>query len=270
MLYCAWMFIFKNEREMKMKTKNPLTLLVVTALLLSTLACNIGASVPTGDGEAQSPSGSTSGGACANPYLPVVVGATWNYSLTGSTSDTFTRSIVSVDAGGFTDQDVFGTGVTRQGKWTCDNGAVTALDPTSGNSASVNTENVSVDFHTTSASGVTLPAVLNQGDTWTQTITLEGTENINGLEVPAKNEFSNTCTAGGRESVTVAAGTFDAVRIDCQTNMNITITMNGAPISSPFSFTATSWYTEKVGLIKTATSGTDLDSTVELTSYTIP
>jgi hypothetical protein len=99
---------------------------------------------------------------------------------------------------------------------------------------------------------------------------LEGTENINGLEVPAKNEFSNTCTVAGKESITVAAGTFDAVRVDCQTAMNITITMNGAPISSPFTFTATSWYAENVGLIKTVSTGDQLDSTLELTSYSIP
>jgi hypothetical protein len=266
-----------------MKTKSLSMFLGITILLLSMLACNLGKGpAPEGnENPAQTgsstevpnvaPSDSTSGnGACTNPYLPIVAGATWNYNLTGPQSDTFTRSIVSVESSSFTDQDVFGTGVTRQGKWNCDNGALTALDPTSGNSASVNSENVSVDFQTTSASGVTLPASLNPGDTWTQAITLEGTENFNGLDVPAKNEFTNTCTVGSTESVTVAAGTFDAVRVDCQTAMTITITMNDAPISTPITFTATSWYAEKVGLIKTVSTGSGLDSTVELTSYSIP
>ena len=257
-----------------MKNKSLSVSIAIAMLVVSALACNLGASTPEGDGSQPTQDNSTTNGsssaACGNPYLPVVQGATWTYNLTGSSSDTFTRSIISVGENNFTDQDVFGSGVTRQGNWNCDNGALIALDPTSGNSASVNSENVSVDFKTTSSSGVTLPASLNQGDSWTQTTTLEGTENINGLEVPAKNEFSNTCTVAGKESITVAAGTFDAVRVDCQTAMNITITMNGAPISSPFTFTATSWYAENVGLIKTVSTGDQLDSTLELTSYSIP
>lgn len=69
--------------------------------------------------------------------------------------------------------------------------------------------------------------MVNPGDTWTQSTTLEGIETINGVEIPAKNQFSNTCTAIGKESVTVEAGTFDAMHLDCKVDMTITITMNG-------------------------------------------
>ena len=274
-----------------MKRKNVGMFLGLTSLLISMLACSLGSPAPSDtssndpnpeataaseesaaptEAAATEEAANPSAGACSNPYLPIVQGATWNYNLTGPVPDTFTRSIISVESTGFTDQDVFGTGVTRQGQWACDNGALTALDPTSGNTASVNTENVTVDFQTTAASGVTLPAALNPGDTWTQTITLEGTEEINGLQIPASNEFSNACTVAGPESVTVAAGAFDTVRVDCTTNMNITLTMNGVPISQPITFTATSWYALNVGLIKTVSSGSGLDSTIELTSYSIP
>lgn len=262
-----------------MKTNKVPVVFAIAALMLSMLACNLGKAtsgateVPQGNdtqaNSTEAPAGNKSAAACGNPYIPIVVGATWNYNLTGAVPDTFTRSIVSIEAGGFTDQDVFGTGVTRQSKWTCDNGALTALDP-GGNTSNVSSENVQVDFQTTSASGVTLPAVLNPGDSWNQAVTLEGTETINGETLPAKNEFTNTCTVAGKESITVAAGTFDAVRVDCNTSMAITITMNGSPISQPISFTATSWYAEKVGLLKTVTAGNGLDSTVELTSYSIP
>jgi len=263
-----------------MKTNTLSVFMGTIAILVSMLACSLGAPAPQqGDGSnstqdeatAEAPvDNSTSINACDNPYLPIVQGASWTYNLVAATSDTFTRSILSVEANGFTDQDVFGTGVTRQGKWSCDNGALTALDPTGGNSANVSTEGASTDFQTTSASGVTLPAVLNPGDNWIQTVTLEGIQNLNGTEVPSKNEFTNTCTVTGRESVTVTAGTFDTIRVDCQTNMNITVTMNGSPISLPLTFTATNWYAEKVGLIKTVSTGSDLDSTIELTSYSIP
>jgi len=92
-------------------------LFAVCALAASALACNIGRS-PAGNAT-QAPAGtqepvsnptsqpSASGGACQNPYLPVVAGATWNYTLSGSFASTFTRSILSVEDAGFTDQDVF-------------------------------------------------------------------------------------------------------------------------------------------------------------------
>jgi len=267
-----------------MITKTIRTHLAGILLLASTLACNLGKTlpatepVPPADGAVTESAPTTVvanqptvGSACANPYLPIVAGATWNYKLTGPVPDTFTRSIVNVEAGGFTDQDVFGTGVTRQGQWTCESGSLTALDPTnSGGSASVESENVKVDFQTTAASGVTLPALLNPGDSWTQAITLEGTESINGEQIPAKNEFTNTCTVVGIESVTVEAGTFDAMRVDCQTVMNISITMNGTVIQNPLTFNSTNWYAEKVGLVKNASTGSNLDSTTELISYSIP
>ena len=265
---------------MQMKPHTLKTFISISALLLSMLACNLGNSTP--EASATQPAGvesventpepatNVTAGACANPYLPVVIGATWNYKLTGPTPDTYTRSIIAADASSFTDQDVFGTGVTRQGKWNCENGNLTALNPASGDSASVNSENVSVDFQTTEFSGVSLPGVINTGDTWTQTTTLEGTETISGIQMPAKNQFSNTCTAAGTESVTVEAGTFDALRVECQTVMNITITMNENPIETAVNLNTTNWYAEKIGLIKTVSTGEGFDSTTELTSYNIP
>ena len=271
-----------------MNTKKYIPLFTACALILSTLACNLGGA-PGANGtqapetavvetvaatQASAPptteASVATGGACQNPYLPVIVAASWNYTLTGPIPDTFTRSIISVSADGFTDQDVFGSGVTRQGTWTCAHGNLTALDPTSGTSANVNSENVAADFQTTLSSGVSLPASISSGDTWSQATTIEGIEHIADQDVPAKNEFTNSCTAAGVESVTVAAGTFDALRVDCQTTTNITITMNNSPIQTSINFTATSWYAENVGLIKTATSGSGLDSTIELQSYNIP
>ena len=262
-----------------MNTKRIVPIFAAGMLIISTLACNFGntGSTPTpGETEAVSPTEQSAtavpihdAGTCQNPYLPVIVGASWNYNLTGQFPDTFTRSIISAETNGFTDQDVFSKGITRQGKWTCDNGTLTALDP-SGTSANVNSNNISADFQTTSSSGVTLPALIHSGDTWKQSATLEGIEHIAGQDIPAKNEFSNTCTASGVESITVAAGTFDAMRVDCQTTTNITITMAGNAIPTSLSFTATSWYAENIGLIKTVTSGSNLDSTIELQSYNIP
>jgi hypothetical protein len=269
-----------------MKTNRISILIAGTMLVLSMLACNMGASpdpyVPVPPTVAQGLTESapateaptevpaSGGGACSNPYLPVVISATWNYKMTGSSSDTFTRSIIAADEGSFTDQDVFATGVTRQGKWNCESGSLTALNPSNGGSASVNTENVSVDFQTTAASGVSLPAAINPGDEWQQAVTLEGTQTISEMVIPAKNEFTNSCKAVGMESVTVEAGTFNAMRVDCQTVMKITITMQETPIETALNMNGVNWYAEGVGLVKSTSTGEGLDSTIELVSYNIP
>lgn len=262
-----------------MKLHKTSYLLVIAILCFSLTACNLGLTPPP-EGisientpstmSTEAPLAGSDPGACANPLLPVKVGATWNYKLTGAVSDTFTRSILSVDAGGFVDQDVFGTGVTRQGKWNCENGNLIALNPSSGASASVTATNMEVDFQTTEFSGVTLPAAIHAGDTWAQTATLEGVESINGTDIPARNQFISTCTAVGPESVTVEAGTFEAARFDCQTDINITITMSGQDVQAPLKFTSSNWYVENIGMVKTLVVGDGLDSTIELVSYNIP
>jgi hypothetical protein len=268
-----------------MKRNNPSILIAGGVLVLSMLACNFGKSpvspapvieetesapTPVAESLTEVPVPTGGSGACANAYMPVVMGATWNYKMTGSMPDTFTRSIVTAGESGFTDEDTFGTGVTRQGKWNCENGDLIALNPSNGNSASVNAENVSVDFQTTALSGVTLPATVAPGDAWDQTLTLEGTETVNDLVIPAKNEFTNSCKAIGIESVTVEAGTFDAMRLECLTTMKITITMQETPIQTTLTMNGVSWYAQKVGMVKSISTGEGMDSTIELISYSIP
>ena len=265
-----------------MKQRTFSIVFAASVLILSTLACNVGSQAPTEETQPQGgnstetapqedqSSSNISRGACDNPYLPIVQGATWNYSMTGDVADTYIHSVISVEASSFSEQDVFGTGVTRQGYWNCDDGALIMLDPSADTSGTVSTEKATADFKTTSSSGVTLPATIKPGDTWEQAITLEGTEDIGGNQIPAKNEFTNSCKAVGVESVTVPAGTFDAMRVDCQTNMNITITMANTPVTTALKFTTTSWYAENVGAVKTAKTGDGENSVIELTSYNIP
>jgi hypothetical protein len=262
-----------------MKAHKTSYLIAIILLGLTLASCNMGLTPPPENTSTDIPittateaplAGSDPSGICTNPLLPIKVGATWNYKLTGAVSDTFTRSILNVEASGFTDQDVFGTGVTRQGKWNCDNGNMIALNPSSGVSASVIATNMELDFETTEFSGVTLPAAIHAGDTWAQTATLEGVQSINGTDIPARNQFISTCTAIGPESVTVEAGTFEATRFDCQTDINILITLSDQDIQAPLKFNSSNWYVENIGMVKTTVVGDGLDSTIELVSYNIP
>jgi hypothetical protein len=255
--------------------------LAAAALTLAALACNFGANPPSAaptenaagkplPAPTEFPTAPQPAVECANPYLPVVAGATWNYKMTGSTADSFTRSIIAADEKSFTDQDAFDVGVARQGKWECEGGNLKALNPSNGASASVNTENVAVDFQTTASSGITLPAAIRPGDAWEQTLTLEGSQTVNGLEMPAKNDFKNTCKAAGLESVTVEAGTFNAMRVDCATTMSLSLNMQGVPLDMTLNLNGTNWYAENIGLVKSTSSGQDFESVIELISYSIP
>lgn len=260
--------------------------LAISGLIIASLACNLSntagpteapstsapetsstEAIPGNDVPATEPAFQS---ACTNPYMPAVVGATWKYSVQGPIPDTYTHTVLSVDNNGFIEQDVFDSGVTRQAEWKCENGNLIALNPPGGSSSTVNTEGVQADFQTTQLEGITLPAIINPGDTWSQSLTLEGTETINGEAFPATNQITYNCTAIGIESVTVTAGTFDAMRMDCNTKMNITLTMGGSDFRTPLDLSSSSWYALNVGLIKTVSSGSGLDSTVELLSYTLP
>lgn len=264
--------------------KNKPLLFGIVVLITAMLACNLGASAPTTDSAQPTQNGSVvvaptlaateaapaAPNACDNPYIPIVAGATWNYNLVGPQNDTFTRSILAVTADGFSEQDVFGVGVTRQGEWKCDGGNLIALTPSGGGSSSVTAEGTSVDFQTTALEGVTLPASINPGDNWSQSLTLEGAQTINGETFPARNQTTQNCTAAGVESVTVPAGTFDAMRVECKVTIDLALEMAGNPITTNLSLNNTSWYAIKVGLVKTISTGSGLDSTIELTSYLIP
>jgi hypothetical protein len=252
-------------------------ILAIVALILSALACTISGGSTPATAEQSSPSSEApsgpapTSGACANPLYPVDVGVSWTYSMSGPEVGDFTRSIIAVDANGFTDQDVFTSGVTRTGEWTCESGALIALQPTGGPSGVVQANNITAEFHTTDMSGVTLPATVNAGTSWTQNFTIEGVESIGGQDVPAKNETAYSCTGGGTESVTVPAGTFDAVRVDCQTDITITITLNDVEVPTNVSTTSTTWYASGIGMVKSdnVISGAE-NNTIELTAYTIP
>jgi uncharacterized protein DUF3108 len=252
-------------------------ILSVVVLVVSMLACNLSGGSTPATAEPSSvpsevPSGSSStGGACDNPLYPVAVGVSWSYSMTSTVVGNFTRSIIAVDANGFKDQDVFTSGVTRTGEWKCESGALIALQPDGGPSGVVQTSGTTAEFQTTAMSGVTLPAAVVAGTSWTQNFTLEGTESINGQSIAAKNVTAYSCTGGGTESVTVPAGTFNAVRVDCQTDMTITVTVSGVEVPTNVSTTSTTWYAPGIGMVKSdnVISGAE-NNTIELTAYTIP
>jgi hypothetical protein len=197
----------------------------------------------------------------------VKVGATWNYSVTGQTSGSYLRSIQLVAADGFTDQNVFSNGVTRSGQWKCKNGALTAVDPFSTDSSASSSK---LDLHTDSVDGTGLPASTQPGDTFAITYHMSGTITENGTTSPVTEVISESCKADAMQSVTVTAGTFNALHLICSLGLTINMTIQGASAPIVSNSTADRWFAKGVGLLKsTDTSNAGVRET-DLTTYTIP
>jgi len=209
--------------------------------------------------------------ACSNPLFPVVNGAQWVYNLSGSSTGSLTRSITSARPEGFSDRYVYSDGSTRTGDWTCEQGALSSLNPVESLSALIQSEDFSADYKTISTSGVTLPAILTPGTTWSQDVTFEGTQTISGQDAPGNGKATYSCKAADTETVSVPAGVFDAVRVGCQINGNVTVTLLLVGLPVELTASVTMWYARAVGMVKTENEiGGIGHSTIELASYTIP
>ncbi len=201
----------------------------------------------------------SAGGSCDQPYFPVRSGATWTYTTVLSTNKTskHTVTIENVTATGFTQHQVFGTGTASstldvRTNWTC---AADGLTSSQTDDNTVSTRSTQVNAKVIRQSGVVIPANLRTGSSWIFSQLSSMKMGGQTLEIPSEASFK----AVGEERVTVAAGTFTALKITGITK--ITMTGMGARTT-----TSTAWYARGVGMVKTVT---DSGTSTELVSYKI-
>jgi hypothetical protein len=208
---------------------------------------------------AQAPNVQSSGGLCDNPYIPVVEGATATYNLTtdkGTVTETDTITDVGTDA--------FLVETTQPDSnyvitWHCTPEGLYWLQSDGGTFAAVFQGDVgSQQWEVTSFDGITLPTDIQPGDTWTQSEEIS----ISGTGATTYN-IDLDFTAVGMESVTVTAGTFNAMRID--------VIMVGATPQVSMTFTFSVWYAPGVGQVQLIGQN-DIGQiwSLELVSYSIP
>ena len=151
-------------------------------------------------------------GQCANAYYPVREGATWSYSSTGGPTGgySFTDTITSVRDDGFTLTTKFDD-LTRTQEWDCTPEGLVALQLGGTSVATLNTANMKVDFNVTHVSGVTFPSEINDGDTWQHALEFTAKMNVANQAMDATGDAQSSFQAIGMESVTVPAGTFEAM-----------------------------------------------------------
>jgi len=261
-------------------------LLLLAGLLLGAACGPTGGATPTAVGAGVVPATSTptpeptateaSTHACDHPYFPAVEGASWTYASDDSSVGpySFTDSVTNLRSDGFTLRGDF-DGLIRTQEWSCSEDGLALLDYSGMGAAQVVTNDLQVEFQTTDMSGITLPAGLAPGDEWAQEFTIAGTLVLtNGVESSAEGTASSTNHAVAMESVSVAAGTFDALRIERTIVIDLHVQYGETTIPVQVNSQEVVWFAEGVGMVKDSFTGSvasmPVNESIDLTGYSIP
>jgi hypothetical protein len=224
----------------------------------------------------ETPSGSTTvKGICANDYYPVVQGATWTYKSTGSPAGdySFTDTISSVKRDGFTLTSQYGN-LTRTQDWNCTEQGLVALQLGGPAVATLHSQDMNFTFDAKKVEGVTIPPQMTPGNEWGHSLDFEGKMDIAGESATAEGNAQTAFKALGEESVNVPAGSFQAMKVEVNTNITFTIKVQGISVPASFSGSYTYWYAKGVGWVKAEgqgnITGTSFMETIELQKYNIP
>lgn len=95
-----------------------------------------------------------------------------------------------------------------------------------------------------------------------------------GNSAEAQGNDKNHFNALGVESVTVPAGTFDALKIQIDTTLDINASFQGISVPVTFSGSYIYWFVKDVGWVKAngtgSIEGKSFSETIELQSYNLP
>ena len=221
--------------------------LILSMLVLS--SCNLPArqldqvETPTQSILIQPVASPTPANLCDNQYSPSALGDSWEYSGSNSALGAYSRTdtVTSSAAEAFT-VDTTISGLSYGVNYACTAAGLVANDPVQQYAgALLNIPNVPVNVKLTSNSGISLPSVINPGDTWQQSADFEATSqsfNLNG-------RFVFNYTAIGFEDVTVPLGSFNALRVDA----TIRIEVSGFRILAG-TYTTSTWMVPGIGVVK--------------------
>lgn len=216
------------------------------------------------------------GGLCDNRLYPVRQGASWAYINTGGPNGTFAYSdtISEVHADGFT-LATQSSNLTRSQQWACETGGLKALELGGGTTASITMQGITAEFITSNISGISLPRDINSGSQWQYSLSILGTIPMpTGEQVQSTGTYSAIMQEMGTESITVPAGTFEAVKIQASSFVEILVPFGGQQVPMKYNNTSMIWYAPGVGYVKSIENwdlgGAPYTSTTELQSYVIP
>ena len=217
-------------------------------------------------------------GLCSNSLIPVKTGATWTYVANASGAggpSSFSTTIMDVRPDGFTTAIKMGDNLTVNQGWACEPDGLVALSMGAAQDLlGLSAQGIKADLKTSNATGVTLPADVGTGRQWSYNLDLAGDLAQGGLSAKASGSASTAFTAVGTETITVPAGTFDAIKVQGTTTFKMTVDFQGFGVPVTSVVKSTLWFAPGIGWIQSTASGdlleTALSATTQLQSYSIP
>lgn len=198
------------------------------------------------------------------------------YASTGGPNGPFayTDTITELYADGFTLTSQFADSAHTQA-WSCRPDGLKAMQIGDGTAAGISTQGMTAEFTILDITGVSLPKEITAGMRWQYGLKMQGTIAMPGDQnSEASGDYMVTMQEMGRETVTVPAGTFETVKIQSNSTVDILTNFEGIEVPVKFSGVTITWYAPGVGYIRSVEngdfSGTTYSSTTELQSYNIP
>lgn len=224
----------------------------------------------------QAPYISGADGTCDNSLYPVRLGASWAYINSGGPNGTFVYSdtISAVRENGFTLTSQFNN-LTRTQEWSCEANGLKALELGGGTTASVTAQGMTAEFSTHDITGISLPKELASGLQWQYNLLIQGTIPMpTGEQVQSNGTYSINMQEMGAETITVPAGTFDTVKIQATSTVEILVPFGDMQVPMQYSGSSITWYAPGIGYVKSIENwdlgSSPYTSTTELQTYAIP
>ncbi len=219
------------------------------------------------DDSAEPPPAEGSETACDHPFFPLRSGSSWSYSTTEGTS---TWSVGSASGTADSAQATMAISIPEVAMtthWDCTSEGIISYD--FGNITVAEMGQIAT-MDVTESSGVFLPAasLLAPGYSWSDNYSLVMQITAEGVSVDMTMTAAETWTAAGMETVSVPAGTFEALRVDGTENITMSGFMGMEGVDTVVD--ATFWFAEGVGIVRYTSASSGYTSVGELTSYTIP
>lgn len=208
-------------------------------------------------------------GDCGNAFYPVIEGRALRYTNNipgfGTTEHTITHSDVTDTS--FTATTDLGEGNVLTQTWACSGEGL--LQPEF--SQLPTGEEVTLTIEFVESSGLTIPAAdqFQPGGSWTTHYVANATLSDTGAGQMLMEQTTDlTHTVIGPETITVPAGTFDAMRVETTGTVSSATTVGDVSVPAmEFTMSFISWYAEGVGLVRqewTDLLGADSAATTEL------
>ncbi len=191
-----------------------------------------------------------------HPYLLVAEGVSRTYAtLNGETR----QVITDVSPGEFTMLTIDSNGEQTESNWTCDQNGI------AGYSLDAFFADMLSDFGgaywDVKVDGTMLPTDVSVGDSWQAVVTITVGVEQGGADSKNIIILTTEFTAVVEESITVPAGTFNALRIDHKTNGENTLVVAGDDATltqhlATIEASGSDWYAPCIGKVRTETRST--------------